>query len=85
MKTYQCHKRVEAAKILDIGQQKIVSTDSVETLLKLEGETFALIVSKEYVAKHKPQIGGYFVRYDDGYQSFSPAAAFEAGYTEVPA
>jgi hypothetical protein len=25
-------------------------------------------------------IGGYFVQYEDGYQSWSPAAAFEAGY-----
>jgi hypothetical protein len=38
-------------------------------------------VSAEYLAKHKPEIGGYFVVYDDGYKSFSPAKAFEEGYT----
>jgi hypothetical protein len=38
-------------------------------------------VSDEYVAKHKPVVGGYWVQYDDGYTSFSPAQAFEEGYT----
>lgn len=27
--------------------------------------------------------GGYFVRYEDGYESWSPAAAFEGGYTRI--
>lgn len=30
-----------------------------------------------------PGIGGYFVRYEDGYTSWSPAKAFEEGYIEV--
>lgn len=38
-------------------------------------------VDADYMAKHKPEIGGYFVQYDDGYSSFSPAKAFEEGYT----
>jgi hypothetical protein len=42
-------------------------------------------VDAQYVAKHKPEVGGYFVQYEDGYLSFSPAAAFESGYTEVRA
>jgi hypothetical protein len=37
-------------------------------------------VSPDYIRKHNPQPGGYFVVYDDGYQSFSPAEAFEEGY-----
>jgi hypothetical protein len=40
-------------------------------------------VSGEFMAKHKPQPGGYFVVYADGYQSFSPAQAFEEGYTRI--
>lgn len=40
-------------------------------------------VSPEYCRKHKPQVGGYYVRYKDGYESFSPAQAFEEGYTRV--
>jgi len=38
-------------------------------------------VSAEYLAKHKPTSGGYYVVYKDGYESFSPAQAFEEGYT----
>ena len=33
--------------------------------------------------KHAPQPGGYFVLYEGGYTSWSPADAFEAGYTPV--
>jgi hypothetical protein len=40
-------------------------------------------VSRAYLAKHAPVIGGSYVRYEDGYESFSPAAAFESGYTKV--
>ena len=28
-----------------------------------------------------PHVGGYYVLYEDGYESFSPAKAFEEGYT----
>jgi hypothetical protein len=40
-------------------------------------------VSDEYLLKHKPEVGGYYVQYDDGYKSFSPAKAFEEGYTRL--
>lgn len=33
--------------------------------------------------KHKPEVGGYYVVYKDGYKSFSPAAAFDEGYTLI--
>jgi hypothetical protein len=36
-----------------------------------------------YLTKHNPEPGGYYVLYADGYESFSPAAAFEEGYTRV--
>ena len=40
-------------------------------------------VDRTYVEKHKPEAGGYYVVYADGYKSFSPAAAFEEGYTRL--
>jgi hypothetical protein len=40
-------------------------------------------VTVGYVEKHKPQVGGYFVQYADGYKSFSPAQVFEEGYTLI--
>lgn len=42
-------------------------------------------VDGSFMAKHKPQAGGYFVVYTDGYQSYSPAKAFEEGYTRAEA
>lgn len=40
-------------------------------------------VGPNYLSKHNPKVGGYYVRYADGYESFSPADAFEDGYTKV--
>lgn len=40
-------------------------------------------VSAEFVAKHQPKAGGYFVVYEDGYQSFSPAKPFLTGYEKI--
>jgi hypothetical protein len=40
-------------------------------------------VDAAYVRKHKPEVGGYYVVYKDGYKSFSPAEAFEEGYSRV--
>lgn len=41
-------------------------------------------VDADFLRKHKPVAGGYFVQYADGYKSFSPAKAFEEGYTRIP-
>jgi hypothetical protein len=41
------------------------------------------VVSDAFIQKHNPQPGGYFVVYADGYQSYSPAKAFEEGYKLV--
>jgi len=41
-------------------------------------------VEPGYFLKHKPEVGGYFVQYEDGYKSYSPAKAFEEGYTRLP-
>ncbi len=73
---FQCHKIVRAAKIL------IVIRSEGKVSLDLEG-VGGIEVSAEFDAKHHPTHGGYFVVYEDGYQSFSPAKAFEDGYTPI--
>lgn len=40
-------------------------------------------VPEDWLAKHRPEVGGYFVTYDDGYESYSPATPFEEGYTLI--
>lgn len=83
---YISHKIVEASKIIDINALPAGGPDNApegEHMLVMEvGEHVA---SPEYMAKHNPQVGGYFVKYPDGYLSYSPAKAFEEGYTALPA
>lgn len=75
---YRCHKEVSALKIAHV----IPNPRGVE--LHFVDERFAPHqVDASWAAKHKPAPLGYWVCYDDGYQSYSPAAAFEAGYTPI--
>lgn len=78
LKEYQCHKKVKAVKIGDV----VFLKDSVVILPK-DQEEYAFKVSLEYYEKHKPEVGGYYVVYEDGYESYSPAKAFEKGYTKI--
>lgn len=77
LKRYRCHKVVRAAKIVR------VVVDAAWCLLTLDGASTTYPVTLAWAKKHDPQPGGYLVRYEDGYESFSPAAAFEAGYTLI--
>lgn len=40
-----------------------------------------IVVSNAYFNHFTPEIGGYYIRYKDGYESYSPAKAFEEGYS----
>ncbi len=79
MPQYQCHKKVWALKILGVT----LPTASGGGRLDVEAPYSPIEVDGKYMRKHTPEVGGYFVVYEDGYQSFSPAQAFEAGYTRI--
>jgi len=90
---YTSHKTVQAGKIVEIRplqtalQGQPVVTDLVVTFpaAEVNGPDATIIrVSAEYIGKHKPQVGGYYVKYADGYESWSPADVFEGGYALVP-
>ncbi len=76
---YRCHKEVWALKIAAIEHY----TDGAALLSPAEHGYLPFCVSAAYVRKHDPKSGGYFVVYQDGYQSFSPATAFEEGYSRI--
>jgi hypothetical protein len=78
---YRSFKVVEAAKI----NQVVSDGMRPGVTLVLDGQPEHLRVSVEYFNKHQPHPGGYYVRYEDGYESFSPAKAFEEGYTRIDA
>ena len=80
MPKYRCHKEVHALKI------KAVVWDTEKNIASLVFEEIGfgdIEMSPEYMSKHNPQAGGYYVVYEDGYKSWSPAEAFEAGYSLI--
>ena len=92
MRTYQCFKMVQAFKIekltpqedgcLLISEEQAICCDSTR-LRGSEACRIQVHVPQQYMEKHDPKAGGYFVRYADGYASYSPAKAFEEGYAPV--
>jgi hypothetical protein len=86
MPRYQCHKIVQAAKITRVAEMQAIPSYALYIDVPIpEGwESVYVRVSTEWQQKHGAQAGGYFVRYEDGYESFSPAVAFESGYTRLP-
>jgi len=87
MPKYRCHKEVWALKIKVVHSKNREPNDEDDgqRVLYFENERYApRVVSDEYRRKHNPQVGGYYVVYKDGYKSFSPAQAFEEGYSLIP-
>lgn len=70
---YQSHKKVWALAIVAVSGPILI----VE-------EPFApKVVGPEWISRHNPQPGGYWIQYEDGYTSYSPKEAFEAGHTLI--
>jgi len=80
LQTYKCHKTVKAAKILDIVTLSNGLDGATAANLVTQKGHF-IPVTQQYLDKHDPQISGYYVLDEDLYDSFSPAEAFESGYT----
>lgn len=77
MPKYQSHKKVWALKI-----KNIIGDMGGGAIIYPEEEGYGVIkVESDYVEKHAPFEGGYYVEYEGGYKSFSPADVFESGYT----
>ena len=79
MPKYLCTKKVWALKIKMVG----VCEDGSGLITPEEKGFAAFEVSKQYMDKHDPTFGGYYVVYADGYKSFSPADAFDTGYEKI--
>lgn len=71
---WKCHKIVQAAKIVEIKDSGGV--------LVLEG-CGEMDVGPQWLNRHNPEVGGYYVRYRDDFSSYSPRQAFEEGYTPI--
>lgn len=86
MPRYRSHKEVWALKIAAVEDPTLPGNESDgsrELGFADEGHAASVRVSRSWALRHNPQVGGYYVVYQDGYPSYSPADAFEAGYTLI--
>lgn len=74
MPQYSCHKTVSALQIAAV----------TEEALEFNAPWLPIVVGKEWLDKHNPEVGGYYVAYKDGYTSYSPEKAFTEGYKLSP-
>ncbi|MCJ8601035.1 Gp49 family protein [Klebsiella pneumoniae] len=70
---YLCHKNVQAFRIERI----------VDNILVPAGGLPDMPVTWAWMQRHLPKVGGYYVVYEDGYASYSPADVFESGYSLI--
>jgi len=81
MPRYKCHKEVQALKIDSLKPRH--PDDGTLLLTPVTTGYKPFVLDAAFVSKHRPVAGGYYVVYADGYESFSPADAFEDGYTII--
>lgn len=92
MQTFKSTQNIEAGIISSIDEN--ADNDSNPVLYVKTGESdnsiVPIVVSDDYMARHQPQVGGYYIKYythdsfnPDGYESFRSAEAFEAASIPV--
>lgn len=86
--SWRCHKVVQADKIAsvvhDAGVGNPIPFDSSCRMFRLDCGADIVIgddLHDRMARMPMSPVGGYYVRYEDGYESWSPAKAFEDGYT----
>jgi hypothetical protein len=80
MPKYKCHKEVWALKIAGIS---LPQNEAGSAELGFEQSFAPILMPKDWLDRYNPEVGGYYVVYKDGYSSYSPAKAFEEGYTRI--
>ena len=79
---WQSHKRVWGDKI-EAAVDESPSMHGHWDLLCGASVAVSLQLARRVPEGVNP-VGGYYVRYNDGFESWSPAEAFERGYTRLP-
>lgn len=75
---YLCHKKVWALKISHIEDDGVGSV-----VMHFQDGYAPRPAAESLFARYMPVEGDYWVMYEDGYESISPAKSFEDGYTLV--
>jgi hypothetical protein len=85
LKKYRSHKIVEAVKIaaaeIHIDGSATIAGEDEDDVFRTK-PFWALRFQPEERGDMEPDLG-YFVRYEDGYESWSPTKAFEEGYSPI--
>ena len=58
-------------------------TDDGAELTPADPDFASFFVSSEYMDKHDPEEGGYYICYKGGYESFCSVEQFEAGHEAI--
>ena len=74
MPRYRSHKQVWALEIATVNGHKLTFRDTRYAPIMCDAPMFS---------RYTPVPGDFYVVYDDGYKSFSPAKAFSEGYTLI--
>jgi hypothetical protein len=56
----------------------------VEVIWELDNGQMVMVTSELQIRGGPNPLGGYYVLYEDGFESWSPAKVFEAGYLRCP-
>lgn len=82
MPVYQSHKLVQALQIRALSNEgHLVFEDQRFKAKMLERDTMARIQTMASRSIDGTLIGGFYMVYEDGYESWSPMGAFVNGYT----
>ena len=80
-RSYRSHKVIQAAPIVEIAEHG----GTLSILVKPYGDhTIERFVPTEPGMIPRAEVGGYALKYPDGFKSVSPKLAFEVGYRPVP-
>jgi hypothetical protein len=82
---YRCEQEVVAIKI---GKIEILAPASARgsagvRITPVDKSFEPIVVSMNYYVKHRPEVGGYWLTFENGCQCWSSAEAFEAGFTKI--
>jgi hypothetical protein len=80
---WQSHKIIEADKIVAVEITNEIGRDPWVWLLACGDRVYVSLALKNRVPVGVQELGGYYVRYADGFESWSPAQPFEEGYTKI--
>lgn len=82
---WQCIKKVRGGEIVEISHPTDTRTGEINLKIKIGEDQFHTVtVTMGYFNQHRPTVGGYYVLYDSGYESYSPGTEFDKGYVRLP-